>query len=954
MSEDADDVAPKQPPPSSTTAPRKKRKRKATGGGAADDCFTCSSAGLSCDRRRPYCSQCLDHGRDCAGYKTTLTWGVGVASRGKFRGLSLPVSDGIQPTSPPSPGTKQRKQSTVSSNPVASALPTAQQPRRKSSTNFPVTVTAERHAPHPSAASPLKGPQHPSNWQHPAPPFATATTVSELIFPESHNHAADGSLGALQYPTDGSLYTSNAPLVPPRTSTAATRAWAVPSTAASTYPVVSRHNADYHGRIQRPQTGFYVWPQPITGKRRASSIEDDDIEQQEYVISPVYSDPVYMDQFPVFAYQPTQDPWKFAASPFANSLPDLLLEQSVGRTPRMRYLISYFAEVIAPVIVAFDRPSNPYRTRILQLAHHSETLQHAIAALAASNIRQRREEKILSTERTEQARKSSMAHRALTDVSFQERHGIQDLGGDNREEVYHKSLAVKSLNALLADPDKRHHDSVLASLLVLCLFHICETGVAQFQTQFAGVRKLLAMRHRLNIPESEEARWCTRMFTWFDAMTATINNREGQLQGLYLDMTCASDEEWAMENLAGCDGRLFKVMARLGRLNLLSQNQHVDPSYNIDMPAAMPVVPPALSHFTPNGMNAAYAATLYAHPQSAQWGNPEFWAEWHSIRQQLESWRLDPTQFAGALDINQLTQSPSNSCGSLSATSGPTIMSSPTTPNSSVTVAPSNLADLSNISEAFRYAALLYTERLAHPGIPSTHPRIQTFVLTAMHYIAAVQSDVYLLWPLFITGSECVYEEHRTAIRNRCRDIQNDSGFYNNISCLELLEKIWAQNPPVASQQQQHLSVPYQSHQNLYPSHGYSGTPVSNIRAQTLAPNTMPQDGAGFRWRSIIEGEGVDGEYMFVKDLVVADVLFEDEALGCARCSSTFVFLGCSRTRDFDVKESVTRRRIAGLVEGFVGTCEVDEVVLVEGEDDGAEGLKGVENNEDVCYKEIL
>lgn len=366
----------------------------------------------------------------------------------------------------------------------------------------------------------------------------------------------------------------------------------------------------------------------------------------------------------------------------------------------------------------------------------------------------------------------------------------------------------------------------------------------------------------MNIPESNEVRWCTRLFTWFDAMTATINNREGQLQGMHLDMTCASDEEWSMENLAGCDGRLFKVMARLGRLNMLSQNRPVDPSFNLNSHAAMPVVPPELSHYTPNGMNAAYAATLYSQTQASQWGTPEFWEEWHSIRQQLESWRLDTSQLA----------TDTYSSGSLTANSGPATVSSPTSSNSNVVVSPDNLADLSNISEAFRYAALLYTERLAHPDIPSTHPRIQTFVLTAMHYVAAVQSDVYLLWPLFITGSECVYEEHRTAIRNRCKNIQNDSGFYNNISCLELLEKIWAQNPPVTSheqheqQQPQQLESLYPEHQHLYSNRVYSGTPVSNIRAQTRDSdqffNRLPQERVGFRWRNIIEGQGVDGEYM--------------------------------------------------------------------------------------------
>ncbi|KAL9115581.1 MAG: hypothetical protein Q9187_007266, partial [Circinaria calcarea] len=58
-------------------------------------------------------------------------------------------------------------------------------------------------------------------------------------------------------------------------------------------------------------------------------------------------------------------------------------------------------------------------------------------------------------------------------------------------------------------------------------------------------------------------------------------------------------------------------------------------------------------------------------------------------------------------------------------------------------------------------------------------------------HISNVKSDVYLLWPLFITGTECVDEKHRALIRGRCLDIQKDSGFFNNISGLELLEKIW-------------------------------------------------------------------------------------------------------------------------------------------------------------------
>ena len=72
-------------------APRK-RRRRAPATGAAEDCFTCRATRTKCDRRRPYCGPCLNSGNACQGYRTQLTWGVGVASRGKLRGMTLPVS----------------------------------------------------------------------------------------------------------------------------------------------------------------------------------------------------------------------------------------------------------------------------------------------------------------------------------------------------------------------------------------------------------------------------------------------------------------------------------------------------------------------------------------------------------------------------------------------------------------------------------------------------------------------------------------------------------------------------------------------------------------------------------------------------------------------------------------------------------------------------------------------
>lgn len=105
------------PPPAtadSASVPRK-RRRRAPATGASDDCFACSKRNTKCDRRRPYCSQCLEVGNECSGYKTQLTWGVGVASRGKLRGLSLPIAKSApaQQSSPRPTLGRSRTSSTV-------------------------------------------------------------------------------------------------------------------------------------------------------------------------------------------------------------------------------------------------------------------------------------------------------------------------------------------------------------------------------------------------------------------------------------------------------------------------------------------------------------------------------------------------------------------------------------------------------------------------------------------------------------------------------------------------------------------------------------------------------------------------------------------------------------------------------------------------------------------------
>ena len=473
----------------------------------------------------------------------------------------------------------------------------------------------------------------------------------------------------------------------------------------------------------------------------------------------------------------------------------------IGKTPRMQFLVNYYAEVISPVIVAFDGPNNPYRTQILRLAQSSETLQHAISALAASNLRQRRETGVVSTGKTDPARRSSMAHLSLTDESWHEAELLspQDQA---REETFHKNFAIQSLNQQLADPVLRKNDSILAVLLILCLFHICDSGVAKFQTQFAGVKKLLSLRGDDLGFDTPETKWFTRMFTWFDAMTASVNSRECQLQGGHLDVSALSDEEWSLENLAGCDGQLFKTIAKLGRLNVMSQGKSVESTPTI-VSRPLPVLPfmqpldgADYNNFDGNGWMRIIADEDLFEAKSAE---PEttytqFWREWREIRHTLQTWQSDTTIF------------------------------NDTNPDAPL-LTPEQRLDLANISESFRYSALLYTERLANPTAASTDPNIQGWVRKSLEHIKQVKSDVYLLWPLFITGCECVDETDRAVIKMRCLDIQKDSGFLNNKSCLDLIEKVWERNPRGSVSDGEEL---------------------------------------GFRFTRVMEMEGNDGEYIVV------------------------------------------------------------------------------------------
>jgi hypothetical protein len=295
------------------------------------------------------------------------------------------------------------------------------------------------------------------------------------------------------------------------------------------------------------------------------------------------------------------------------------------------------------------------------------------------------------------------------------------------------------------------------------------------------VKKILGMRE--SGMETGNWGWMETLFTYFDGIAASINDREAQLRGGYLEMIAnPSNPNHALENIAGCDSILFKTIGRLGRLNMLSQHRSVtDESSPITNARrqAPPRPQPGLAgqalvdfynlhahNFDGNGFASTLDDDASFPPLTSTTSHDDlrasFWTEWKAARTALQDWEYDPSRLVATL---------------------------PATPTST------QLRDFGYISEAFRYSALLYTERLACPNLPSSHLNFQNLVSQVLFYVTSLEqgsgAEKFLLWPLFISGSECVNELHQSIVRTKCREIMGRSGYLNNLAGLEVLEKLW-------------------------------------------------------------------------------------------------------------------------------------------------------------------
>lgn len=816
---------PSHPQPDATS-PRKRRRRAPTTG-AADDCFACQERLVKCDRRRPYCTPCLDLGKDCSGYKTALTWGVGVASRGKLRGLSLPIAsskkaasshhnDEDTPESPPRKMTKTQSVQKESSSRIEQPEEVRFTSPASTTTTTPTTygfVNIDPTASASSASTPSFA-SHNLDWRR----------------PQSLSHARNARVGdrkprrhTLQPISVSAMHPARDYGVMPMTASvvggyghhdfglSSQISPLVPSF--SGYEISQSPKAFAESSSAPYETNFAAGHLPWTNQDMMHSGLPDVSHQTSADVNGGHM--AHVEHFVPMHQDLVSSPTAIAGSAshapllrgsvfedYANNTRSTLVPDdvgdhtfynmaqpmetfAVGKTPRLQYLIEHYSRAVSPLIIASGDLADPLSNRILRLASNDEHLQHAIAALALCNLRTGKAQKLSSNiegfqsdcghSRAHPERKSSLVNGTV--------EGFSDAstGEHSSEELLYKVEAIQTLSERLAHPVCQQDDSVLATLLILCLYHVCDTGVAKFKTQLLEVKRLVALQKDFEEVDKQATNWLTMMFTWFDTMGNSVNDKGSQSISDERDASSLRGDEWALENLAGCDSRLFKLITKLGRLNVLSQNRSASQSQassrHSSLSAAHPSTSPALkdyysmssSNFTPPpaAMTAAGWSNVrdlpQHHPPTPSPSPPrthQFLTEWHELYHALTSWT--PPSF------------------SPSCRSGPYY----------------DYNETVHISNAFRYTALIYLSHLLHPSAANADGASQDLVSKAVYHISHIASDVFILWPLFITGTESVGRETRGLIRHRCLTWKRESGFFNSVSTLEVLGSMWNDIPP--------------------------------------------------------------------------------------------------------------------------------------------------------------
>lgn len=746
---------------STTTSPRKRRRRAPTSG-AADDCFACQNRQRKCDRKRPYCTQCLEYGKDCSGYKTALTWNIGVASRGKLRGLSLPIAKSKKVD--PDPDAKPTKKRSTSS-PSKRTGPNLSQWRLQNSS--PTETLSTSNGPGPTApnvammisASGTSPMLPPSNLTWPRTiQSAHHSTARNLKRVRSH------SLRPLDVPTYRATRGPGLERMP--MSAHALGGYADPSfditvessPTASSFAGYEPSCQEFHNSStsvtlsESPAQGNFFTRSESFGLPRdnmSSSLSSDSTNRSSreyntgtaggaesgFLADPVVAhtlDNIMSSHHPSihdvalsdfsndFNCPPVDASFRFQNQPQPVDLvPDdvgahspSIISRSQPALPTMRsmdteYLFENFQKSICPIIVAFDGPSNLHRSHIMRLANESETLLRAITALSAIHIRQqrRRDDHTLMNE----------SRKIMSDVK--------------RSSVEEVRYSLRSLTNQLTDSTKVLDDSVLATFLILGLYQIYNIGVEKFKAQLAGVKKMMAFRPTTGLDDSNKKKavsWLTLTLTWFESMTDNKKFKDD----------ADTDMHGEQENLSGCDPHLFQMISRLGRLNLLAwtteSNKSIVETESFPSAANSPQEYYSMSYSSSSNEKQSTPYTSLSTRYKTRSDSQQFWQEFHYLRSQLEAFHPPPSSSSSSM----------------------------------------------HISEFFRNTALISLARF------SSQTQISTWLQQAVYHINMISIDIWLSWPLWMDARIPGAGARVEAARNR-------SGLSFPTECVYVLERLY-------------------------------------------------------------------------------------------------------------------------------------------------------------------
>ena len=441
-----------------------------------------------------------------------------------------------------------------------------------------------------------------------------------------------------------------------------------------------------------------------------------------------------------------------------------------GQISNLRCLIDYYDRVIPPVSATSGRPEHPDKSYILRLAAGSEPLQYAIAALSANYMRQRC---VCARPNPSRQPFSDFFHDEFR-RRYPNTHNMLDagrkqipsfcLGEQLEKEFYFKEVSTSMLNDQLGDMDLTIDDSLRAVILILCLDRVCGMGLANLKRQFASVAKILSLYGEITTNNNKAMTWLAIMFTWLDSMILGGGSGKEDYTHTALITFGVNEESWRLRTLAGCNGKLFDIVTKLGRLNLASGDPLIH-AYQAANLGIGQILSPTDNHYGYHTMESNQddgsppVPWVDAEPDS----RAQFWRERNKIRVELEGWQWEPPV--------------RNSI-------------------SSAKTAPLRQFNSVHVSESFRCAALLYVEWLTSSSwVAEMQPRIRALVERVSYHVSNVETDVSLLLPLFIAGLENSTAQRTGHLMGEgCLDLLEGSDFLKNVSALEISRHLWRGN----------------------------------------------------------------------------------------------------------------------------------------------------------------